>query len=287
MVSGSVNASSFSLRDIDASNLRALQIFDISKDRYYGRRFQVLYITDFPVITAPIKFSKILRKIKRIAKEEYDLSNLKEVKGFLGTLKEIEQDSRFAFAKRGCVYRFFTKFQRGFKSGSHLEKIQAIQALVQAKINEEDVDNLDLDVRMAEIKKLISFPEVEEALLVLIDDCLRADQLDDALKTTGCLIDYRKSDVEFARIAHAFLEKGELAKATYAVERISYKSLEKTEIVQNIVMVHLSNDQPDFETALKSISLIFPSEANLEVIESLRKMVYNQEYEETTIGKTF
>lgn len=266
----------FSINDIDMPKLGGIQIIDVSKDFYFGRRFQVMYVdslTNDYTISKDVKFSKIVKKIKSISKKEDNLENLKEIKRFLGTLKKIEDDSILAFRERGCLYRFLTRVSRVFSSGSHLDRIKKIEDIIQGKINTTDPDNVNYDARKALIQRMES-AKMESAFLLLIEDCLKAKQLDEASKTCVYLFDYRKADAAYIKIARAYIESGDLANAASVVNRIGKKE-EKIEMVQELVMACITQDSPNIEVALQSISLIPKTDANLPKIEELRKLVDN------------
>ncbi len=266
----------FPIKDINISNLQSIQIIDVSADLYCGRRFQVLYIdqeTELPIISKAVRFSKLVKKIHKLSKEEENLDNLKAIKAFLGQLKQVEIEAKNAYKHRGCFYRFFTAIQRAFHSGSHLKKIDRLSTDVQEKINQQDVANVDFEARMAVVRTGTDYKENERAILLLIDDCISAGQLAEALSATGYLLDYKKSDDKFLLIANAYMQNDNLEKAAYAVERISSRKEEKVEIILSLVDKLLSEENPNLEAALRLISFIPSNESNEGIIYSLTARV--------------
>lgn len=275
-MSQSVNEQTFSVKDIDVSKLRDIQIIDVSEDLYCGRRFQVLY-TDRSSgnvsISDPTKLSKIINKVKRISKCENSLDDLKEIKSFLVTLEGVERDAKAAYSNRGCLYKFFTRIQRLFHSGAHLERIKKIKADTQGRINKEAPDTIDFDARIDPIKRIESFSEQQGAILLLIEECLAANQPEAAFSASVYLADQRKENEMLIKIARAFIENGDLSKAYPIVRKINPLFAEKIEFVEEIVTACLTCEQPDLDTALQAIALISPNKANQDTIERLTAMV--------------
>jgi hypothetical protein len=267
----------FSLKNVKASDIGSIHVIDVSDSLYFGRRFQLMYVdrlTADHTVSKVVKFSKIVQMINNISINENNLENLQEIKSFLGTLKSIELDSIVAFPHKGFLYRVLTWASRIFSSGSHLDRIQTIDAEIQAKIEILDPDSVNYKARMILIGRM-DFANAESAILQLIEDCLKAKQLDDAFSACDCILEYKKSDGLYIRIAQAFIRKGELVKAASVMKKISFKKEEKIEMAQELVKACLSQDVPNKAVALQAISIIPYNDENRLLIEALRMHVDN------------
>lgn len=215
---------SFSIKDLNVSQLKDIQIIDVSADLYFGRRFQVMKTDESNnfVVSDPLKFSEIIKNVKKLSKNENDVETLKEIDRFLGTLKTVEDESNFAFNQRNCFYRMLTKIQRIFKSKSNLERIKDLKTTVEDKIKTFEPNAFAFDEKKEAIKHL-PIQEQQAAYISLIEECLEKGQPDYALEISRYILSGKVENDMRTKIAHAYTEMKAFEKADLIIKSTPMK----------------------------------------------------------------
>lgn len=212
----------FSIKELDVSSSKDIQVLDVSADLYFGRRFQVMCIEKFTgelTVSKPVKFSQIFKKVKKISKNENDIERLKEIDRFLGDLRSVEQDAKSSFAHRGCFYKLLTRFQRIFSKGSHLKRIDALKEIIKNKIKSVEPNAYYFVEKQAVINRVLDYSEVLPMLLPFIDECIEAGELNRAFELSVRLFGKKENEI-LVKIGNAALESNDLIMAFRIVRKL-------------------------------------------------------------------
>lgn len=132
-----VTKSDLKIKDIDLSSIEDIKVVVSPGKRGYGRRFRLECAgkTSNDLIFKDI-FKQVIR-ISRVDKglsSEERLAKLKLVKTFLGDLKLVNASANEIYANQDSWYQFRTWFHRLFDFGTHLERIEKLEARIQHQI---------------------------------------------------------------------------------------------------------------------------------------------------------